>query len=302
MTNDGNKIDKKRDFFDISGIFAAPFAPFLTKALLPTRITSLQVTWAMLLVGLAGASCILLNSWTGSIAAAIMLQAKNILDSVDGRRARARNKPSRIGRFLDSIVDFWVSFAYLAAMAWIMHLNGFGLWIWPAAGLALVSSLFQGSFYVYYMVNFLAIRERSSMSRVDETITEEDRHYYDDEKMQRRLNRYQGQFRIIYGWQDRLINGIDSHIRKRSTGFGDEFSRAYFSDRKLLTAASLLGLGSQLALISLALAFRQYPAYIIFMLTFCNLYALSLLLFRFLRYKNYTAGNAERNNEALHRV
>lgn len=302
MTSDGNKIDIKKDFFDISGIFAAPFAPLLTRVLLPTRITSLQVTWGMFIVGLAGASCILLNSRPGAIAAAILLQVKNILDSVDGRLARARNKPSRIGRFLDSIVDFWISLAYLAAMAWILQQSGYGPWVWLLAALALVSSLLQGSFYVYYLVNFLAIRERNSMSRVDETITEDDKKYYENEKLQKKLDRYQLQFRIIYGWQDRIIAGIDTYIRKKCSGSGRDFRWAYYSDRRFLTATSLLGLGSQLALISLALVFKQIPAYFIFVISFCNLYALLLWVYRFLRYRNFSADTAGNNKEALHRA
>ncbi|NIR44219.1 MAG: hypothetical protein GWN53_19055, partial [Gammaproteobacteria bacterium] len=56
-------------------------------------------------IGLAGAVCYAAGGPDLALVGTAALQAKNVLDAVDGSLARLRGRPSRIGRFLDTDMD-----------------------------------------------------------------------------------------------------------------------------------------------------------------------------------------------------
>ena len=79
---------------------------YITKILLYTPITANQVTFLMLVLGIAG-SIFLFNGFF--IAGLLLLHLAVVLDNVDGEIARFKNQRSMMGKYLDGIYHVTVS-------------------------------------------------------------------------------------------------------------------------------------------------------------------------------------------------
>ena len=83
-----------------------------------TRITPNQVTFATLLVFLAGAAVLaLLPSWGALVAGAAIIELSYVLDCADGQLARLKGTSSPVGAHLDFLMDELKAFALVAAIA-----------------------------------------------------------------------------------------------------------------------------------------------------------------------------------------
>ena len=70
--------------------------------------------------------------------------------------ARARQRPSRVGRFLDSLADFLTNVALYGALGYAGW-RATGQWgYWPLAALACVSAMLQVSLFNHYYVRYRA--------------------------------------------------------------------------------------------------------------------------------------------------
>ena len=78
-------------------------SPYLTRALLPTRISPNAVTGLMSVVGLAAAALISLDGVVAAAVAALLIQLQLLLDCTDGELARVRGQSSPAGIYLDRI-------------------------------------------------------------------------------------------------------------------------------------------------------------------------------------------------------
>jgi phosphatidylglycerophosphate synthase len=78
-------------------------SPYLTRLLLPTRVTPNGVTWLMILAGLAAAAVLVLPGVVPAVAAFLAIQLQILLDCSDGELARWRNVRSTAGIYLDRI-------------------------------------------------------------------------------------------------------------------------------------------------------------------------------------------------------
>ena len=78
-------------------------SPYVTRALLPTRITANAVTGLMSVVGLAAAALTSLPSVAAAAGAALLIQLQLLLDCSDGELARVRGESSPAGVYLDRI-------------------------------------------------------------------------------------------------------------------------------------------------------------------------------------------------------
>ncbi|HEX6459189.1 MAG TPA: CDP-alcohol phosphatidyltransferase family protein [Thermoleophilaceae bacterium] len=81
-------------------------SPYLTRLLLPTRISPNQVTGMMTLVGLAAAALTSLPSIAAAVGAALLVQLQLLLDCSDGELARVRGQSSPAGIYLDRIAHY----------------------------------------------------------------------------------------------------------------------------------------------------------------------------------------------------
>ncbi|WP_198954865.1 CDP-alcohol phosphatidyltransferase family protein [Kineosporia sp. R_H_3] len=78
----------------------------VTRLLLPTNISANGVTWLMVVVGLAGAACLLLGGVWGAVLAVLGVQLQILLDCSDGEVARWRQQFSPAGVYLDRIAHY----------------------------------------------------------------------------------------------------------------------------------------------------------------------------------------------------
>ncbi len=89
-----------------------------TRHLVTTRITANQLTYLMVLAGVAAGAALLVPGVPGAVAAALLIQLYLLLDCVDGEVARWRATTSVTGVYLDRVGH------YLAEAALLV---GFGL-------------------------------------------------------------------------------------------------------------------------------------------------------------------------------
>lgn len=262
MSTTAGKLPPEYAFYDISG-FGGRLIQATVARLATSRVHPLHLTLGFLLAGLSAAVALIRNQPRFDRVAALLLLVKHFLDGMDGSLARLRQRPSRLGRYADSIADFVVNAALFAAIA---YRRGNRPRDWLAAAWGLLSMLLQCSLYNYYYVLYRHTLPGERTSLPDERAA---RPYPWDPPRATRL--FQRAYLLIYGWQDRLVARLDRLMT------GQTFT---LPPRPFMTALSLLGLGSQLAIIA-ALAWRrcinQAPAIFGVLL---NGYALLLLAWR----------------------
>ncbi|MHA2609325.1 MAG: CDP-alcohol phosphatidyltransferase family protein [bacterium JZ-2024 1] len=189
--------------------------------------------------------------------AAVFLQIKNLLDAMDGTLARIRQTPSRVGRFLDSLSDFFLN-----------------IWIFFCASpncpflvfFAFFSATFQCSYY-----NYLVVSYRHKVSGDITSLPEEREEWWfpgDSPHIGRIL---QKMYLLVYGWQDFLIARLDKILAPDKESSISPVLLTFFSPLALGFHLLLLTLASLLLKPSLALWFIAVPL---------NIYFIFLLFFR----------------------
>ena len=88
----------------------------VTRAAIAAGVSPNQVSAASLLVGLAAAWCVWSASAAGALAGLLLYVAAVVLDHADGEVARLRLAESRLGEWLDIVVDTVVHAAVVLAM------------------------------------------------------------------------------------------------------------------------------------------------------------------------------------------
>ena len=270
------KFNPAKDFYDVSAIWGKRPALIIVKWIYSSPITPPQVTILAFFLGIWAAYLLSMQEYFYLFTSAILIQVKNILDTVDGHLARARNTPSRIGRFLDSITDFIINLALFIAIG--LHLNNSYpvAEIWVLSATAFLSSSLQCSYYVFYTVSYTHEVNRQTASRVDESIKEEDYAVYSDPFQQKLLISLQKLFLLFYSWQDGIMIKIDTWSLK----FFENSPSNWYLNKRLLTMTSWLGLGMQLFFISLFALLNLLYFYLWFVIVAGNLYWLFLIYYR----------------------
>jgi len=87
-------------------LYVRRLSPYVTRRLLPTRVTPNAVTWALVAVGLLAAAVLTLPGVLAALAAALLIQAQILLDCVDGELARWRRQFSPAGIYLDRLAHY----------------------------------------------------------------------------------------------------------------------------------------------------------------------------------------------------
>lgn len=118
----------------------------VTRALLDTGLTPNQMTLIAAVFGAVGIALVARGTWALVALGATLVQLQSILDGCDGELARLTFRSSRIGEWLDSIVDDGMNVAYpLALGAAAAALHGEPAWWWVgvvgAAGFATHSAV-----------------------------------------------------------------------------------------------------------------------------------------------------------------
>lgn len=220
-----DKVPASAAFVDYSD-YARPAARWLVARLLATRVTPLQLTAAYTLAGAAAALLLARNIYLPLAAALLII--KSWLDAADGSLARARERPSRVGRFVDALADFAVTVMIFAAL-------GFSSGRWLLNALAALCLTLQCSAFSYYYVCHRAASGGDQTSRPDESASAG--YAYDNPRVLWLVHKL---YTVIYGWQDLLMARVDHWLAPE---------RALLAG--MLSAASWMGMGMQLLIIAL---------------------------------------------------
>jgi hypothetical protein len=101
----------------------------VTRRLLESSITPHQLTALAGLVAFVGVALVFRATWWTVALGSVLVQASSILDGCDGELARLRYDATRLGEWLDYVLDNLVNAAYGVALGWASsRLLGDPLW------------------------------------------------------------------------------------------------------------------------------------------------------------------------------
>lgn len=252
---DGHKL-AGAPYEDLSD-YSRGIAVGIARLLAPTPIRAVHITLFHFLLMILAALCVHAGTLMSAGWAALFIVLKNILDAVDGSLARLQNRPSRVGRFMDSNLDFVGNLVFFVAIPGISleaRLVGF------------LAFTFQGSIFNFYSVWFRCEEGGDPTSRNVESA--ESPYPYDNPTVMKWLF---AMYRVCYAWQDRGVAVLDRFMAGRD---------AHHPDVRFMELASVLGPGFQYLAIIVFLV-MGIPAAIPDMFIFIfNIYAVVLLLSR----------------------
>lgn len=223
-----SKLKAADRFYDFSD-YGRPIARQIASFFQSSSVTAVHISCAFLLAGLLAIYFILDDHY---LLAGLFLIIKSILDAADGELARLQNRPSYVGRFLDSIFDFLLNFGIVLAIC----LKSETSWLWML--LAFVSLEFQGSLYNYYYTIQRARLQGDTTSRIQENSVPQAFEY----ESQRLVTWLFYIFRLMYSAFDRLAIWLDPGAPSVSR-----------LPNWFMSLISLYGLGFQLLIISVFL-------------------------------------------------
>jgi phosphatidylglycerophosphate synthase len=253
------KLGEGYSFLDFSD-YGRPLSNLIAHKLKNTTVTAIHLTLLFGVVGILACITILRFEFLLTL---VLLVLKSIIDGADGALARLKEKPSYIGRYLDSLFDFVLNFFLLGAI-WIL---GELSWYWWIA--AFFAMQLQGTLYNYY---YVILRNRisggDSTSKVFEykvpiALHGESQHF---------VNLLFKCYIICYGVFDRIIHFLDPKAHQ------DKTIKPW-----LMSFVSLYGLGFQLVLLGLGLILLKPDWVLIGFVLYTGLLPL-MILFRKLNY------------------
>jgi len=216
---------------------------------------------------------------------AIFLYGKVFFDNVDGNLARVRGTSSRFGRFLDSLVDFFSTvLVYLGISFYLVKTRG-DTTFWFLGIFGLLICYLQSTFFVFYLVNYTSRVGSYEKNRVDENITEEDLIAAKADKSMNWTLQLQKLFVLVYGWQDRLIERLDSASRKLA-GVSKMEETSWYTDRFFLAAISPLCLCTNNVMLAIFSIFGQVELFLILLISLMNFYGFVLLFWKVIQWKS----------------
>jgi hypothetical protein len=153
--------------------------------------------------------------------------------------------------------------------------------------------MLQCSFFIYYQVSFIKASGKETVNRLIESVTDED--LKSPDKWTLFLQRV---FQIIYGWQDLLAYKVDAFLKELFTKKNSQFTihnlkfeEIWYKNRKFLTAASSLSIGTHMILIAFFAILRDFEAYLFVNLILMNLLLICCILIKFLLTRKSSASN-----------
>jgi phosphatidylglycerophosphate synthase len=97
-------------------LYMRRLSPYVTRAVLPTRISATAVTWATLVAGLAAAFLVSLPGVVPAAGAVALIQLQMLLDCSDGEIARWRGQFSTAGVYMDRMSHYVTETAFPVAL------------------------------------------------------------------------------------------------------------------------------------------------------------------------------------------
>ena len=249
-----SKLPKENQFIDLSD-YGRPFARVIARQLKDSSVTPVQVTIGFIISG--GIAIVALLTQHMMIAA-IFLILKSILDAADGELARMKETPSYVGRYFDSIADLILNFLLVISICWITDVSLI------VALISFICIQLQGTLYNYYYVILRHKLDGDDTSRVFERKVPT---AFSGEK-QSHVNVLFAIYYSLYNVFDRVIYQLDPSAIK-----------AKIFPNWFMSSVSLLGLGSQLLIISVMLVL----GYVDYILPFFVIYSVLIIVLVLIR-------------------
>jgi phosphatidylglycerophosphate synthase len=250
------KKSVKSDVSDelINTYLIRPAAGIVVRLLYNTPATPNQVTLLSAASGLIAAFLFFKGGREGLFAAGLFIALKDILDSADGQLARAKSMCSRYGRFLDSIVDFFVDLAVFFCIGLMLYRSGEDWISIVMAFLCFTGTTLRISYHVFYQVHYLHLFGRYLNNRIDEAVRKDDIKKKGGELGLQRL------YQVIYGWQDGMMDRIDVWCRAGKSG--DKFLNKWYKDGNGLRISGLLGMGMEMFILTICSLLNSIRPYL----------------------------------------
>jgi hypothetical protein len=100
-----------------------------TRQLVRTPVTPDQLTWTMVVCGVASGAALMIPGLTGAVLAALMMQLFLLFDCVDGEVARWKGQNSATGIYVDRLGAYLADAALLAGAGYRAAESGLGGWL-----------------------------------------------------------------------------------------------------------------------------------------------------------------------------
>ncbi len=249
-----SKLPSEYQFLDLSD-YGRPFGKVIAKQLQFSRFHAVHVT--LLFVITAVISLVFLWKDFPKIAA-LLLVLKSIIDAADGELARLQNRPSYIGRYLDSVSDILINLCLLLSIG---HLTKSPYWL---TLLAFASLQLQGTLYNYYYVILRNVHEGDTTSRIFEQKVPKAL----GAENQKWVNILYYAYKCCYGFFDKIIYTVE-HKAATHKNFPNWF----------MMALSSFGLGFQLLVIAFLIALGQMK-WIIPIILYANIALVVFIIIR----------------------
>jgi phosphatidylserine synthase len=224
-----SKLAASDKFLDLSD-YGRPIATVFANLLKNTRFTPIHVTLLFGISGIIAIFCILKGYY---FFASVFLILKSIIDAADGELARVKQTPSYTGRYLDSVFDIILNFAFLMTICYVSNTT-----IWFTL-LAFIGIQLQGTLYNYY---YVILRNKSVGGDSTSKVFEYKSPKAFPQESQKMVDILFGIYTIVYGAFDKIIHFLDKDAYKVKT-FPNWF----------MTLLSIYGLGFQLLIIAIML-------------------------------------------------
>ncbi len=240
-----------------------PAAGVLVRLLYRTRVRPNHVTLAAIAFGILSAVFYSFGLPLLTSTAGLLLTCKDLLDSADGQLARATQTYSRAGRFLDSLGDILVNFLVFFSITAVLVAQRGTLWMILPGALGFLGITLRVSYHVFYHTSYLHLHDSYSVNRLTEDMREED---YAADRLTFRLHTL---FLRLYGWQDRMMEKIDAWCRGGKIT-STELLEQWYDDPFGLRVSGLLGLGTELALLTICSLLNNLGLYFVLNLLVMN--------------------------------
>jgi phosphatidylglycerophosphate synthase len=248
------KLPKSARYFNVSVLWIFYYTHVI-RALYRSKIRHEAVTLISFLFGVAAGIMLLMRGYFVLVIAAIFIHLKDLFDACDGSLARLHGQTNRIARFLDSLCDF-TAITWMIVALTIRLFPSQGLTVIIMAVLTWLSLFVQCSYFNYYLVAYTKLYGSTNV-RHDESPTGRDRDIYSVPWKRYVLMIFQYLYKVVYGWQDRLIAAVDERsvrrLYKQSPQELEENERSeWYGDKLLLTLNSPLCFGTHLFILIIA--------------------------------------------------
>jgi phosphatidylglycerophosphate synthase len=224
-----SKLTSQDKFFDLSD-YGRPMATYFANQLKKTRFTPIHITLFFGISGLIAILCIL-KGWY--FFAGFFIILKSIIDAADGELARIRNRPSYVGRYLDSVFDIILNFLFFMTICYVSNTTLL------LAITAFICLQLQGTLYNYY---YVILRNKSLNGDTTIKIFEYKSPMALPGENQKSVDILFTIYFIVYGVFDKVIHFLDKEAYKAKK-FPNWF----------MTLVSIYGLGFQLLIIAIML-------------------------------------------------